>query len=135
MSRVCKECNIEKDLVCFEVTTKDGASRRTVCKPCYARRKKERASMSQASIDKSAVPKPSACISCGRSPANGAEFSWRSDIARGGWTATCKACLNQRQYSKTWREKKRAEDEDAYLQRNAEAMRKWRQPKNESEMP
>ncbi len=107
--RTCKTCNIDKEIDCFEATTKDGKCRRAVCKPCYSRKKADRAKEGSKDIDPETVPKPSHCVKCGK----GSEevlFKWRTDLKKGGWRTECNTCYYLKGYCKKSRAKSREEN-------------------------
>lgn len=122
--KTCKDCNIGKGIECFEATTKDGKSRRAVCKPCYNRKKAERAKEGSKDIDPSTVPKPLHCVKCGK---GGKEvtFKWRKDLKQGGWRTECNTCNNLKGYSEKSRAKRRDENEEEYLSNNAKTHLEW----------
>lgn len=94
-ARVCKDCQQTKTIDDFEATTKDGKSRRGVCKTCYTKKKSAKAKAAAANHDPSKVPKPTACAECGKSGEQ-VDFKWRSDVAQGGWRTTCNTCYNSK---------------------------------------
>lgn len=120
----CKECNILKSIDDFECTTKDGKCRRAVCKPCYARKKADRAREAAMNHDQSSVPKPTACTKCGKGP-DEVDFKWRSDIKQGGWRTECNSCFNAKGYSQKSRAKRLEEDPEGYRKRNADTHLAW----------
>lgn len=120
--RACKTCKAVKDISHFEKTTKTG--RRSVCKPCYAHIKKERAAARNKTIDRNSVPKPTACSECGRGEPD-VTFKWRTDIASGGWRSMCNSCFNDKGYYTQYRARQREIDEEAYLARNAATHLDW----------
>ncbi len=122
--RTCKTCGVAKPLDAYEVTTKDGKCRRGVCKPCYAKAKAAKAKAKAADHDPSAVPKPAACVKCGKGP-DEVDFKWRADVQKGGWRTECNACYNAKGYDKEHRKRERAKDETAYLARNAATHLAW----------
>jgi hypothetical protein len=122
MTRVCTQCNVDKPLDSYEVTTKDGRCRRAVCKPCYAQLKKQRAKAGAA--DQSSIAKPTACCKCGRGPPE-VDFKWRTDVKRGAWRTECNTCYNAKGYSTDYRARQRELDEAAYLERNARTHLAW----------
>lgn len=123
-TRNCKECQVSKPLDDFEKTTKDGKCRRAVCKPCYARKKATKAKEASAKVDRSSVPKPSACVECGKGP-DVVDFKWRTDVMQGGWRTQCNECFNAKGYYKDYRVREREKDETAYLERNAAVHLAW----------
>jgi hypothetical protein len=125
-TRTCKDCKVVKVLDCFETTTKDGRSRRAVCKPCYSAKKSAKAREASKDHDPESIPKPIACIECKRGPSE-VEFKWRSDIAAGGWRNTCNNCHNSKGYDKAHRARCIEQDAEAYRRRNAEVHLKWAQ--------
>jgi len=128
--RTCKgECGETKTIDDFEVTLRDKAtgevkSRRAVCKRCYQRSKAAKAKDQNSLIDPVSVPKPASCVKCGLGSPD-VEFKWRTDIAQGGWRSECNTCFNAKNYSATSRAKRREEDEEGYLRRNAETHLAW----------
>lgn len=127
--RLCKGvCGERKATECFEITLKnpDGTvkSRRAVCKTCYQQAKAAKAKEKSAAIDRNTVPKPTACSKCGKGCPD-VEFKWRDDVAQGGWRNQCNTCFNEKNYSATSRARRRAEDEEGYLKRNAETHLAW----------
>lgn len=127
--RLCKgACGERKGIESFEITIKnaDGTakSRRGVCKTCYQHAKTAKAKEKSAAIDRNTVPKPAACNKCGRGCPD-VDFKWREDVAKGGWRNQCNTCFNEKNYSAASRARRRAEDEEGYLKRNAEAHLAW----------
>jgi hypothetical protein len=106
----------------FEKTT--ASSRRKVCKDCYKVKKAQKAKERSAKIDKDTIPRPTACIECSKGYPE-VEFKWRSDVGTGGWRPTCNECYNSRKYYKTYRDKKLAEDPEAYRAHNNIMHRDW----------
>ncbi len=132
-TRTCRgACGATKNIDIFEVTLRhsDGTvkSRRRVCKPCYALVKAEKAKAKNATIDRTTVPKPSACAVCNRSHPV-VQFQWRMDIASGGWRSVCDECHREqydyKDYNAKSRARRRAADEEAYLKCNAAAQAGW----------
>jgi len=124
-TRMCKTCLEELDLDSFEITTKDGKSRRSVCKPCYRASKAAKAKEASATHDPSKVPLPEACVTCGKPP-HEVTFKWRTDTKNGGWRNECNECFNKKGYSAASRANLRAEDPAEYLRKRALAQQKWR---------
>jgi hypothetical protein len=62
------------------------------------------------------------CTSCG-TPFDATTFIWRSD--RFCYAAKCKSCSNKCAYYKTYREKKKSENKEEFLEHNAEVMRNY----------
>lgn len=122
--RTCKTCKVAKPLDAYEVTTKNGNSRRGVCKPCYAKVKAAKADAKAADHDPSSVPKPAACVKCGKGP-DEVEYKWRADVQKGGWRTECNACYNAKGYDKEYRERECAKDKGAFLARNAATHLAW----------
>ncbi len=123
-ARICKDCQESKTIDDFEATTKDGKSRRGVCRTCYAKKKSLKAKVAALTHDPGKVLKPDACNHCGKGP-NEVDFKWRSDLAKGGWRNTCTTCYNAKAYHKAYRERERVKDEAGYLARNASIHLAW----------
>lgn len=123
-SKTCKVCGVAKCLDDFEVTTKDGRSRRHVCKPCYYVKKAEQARVAAHSHSPETTPKPVACSACGKGP-DEVEFKWRSDVKKGSWRTQCNACYNAKGYCEKSRAKRLAEDPEGYRRANAETHLQW----------
>lgn len=128
-TRLCKgECGETKRVDMFEVTLRnaDGTvkSRRGVCKSCYAKSKAAKAKSKNKEIDRNTVKKPEKCVTCER-PTSEVTFKWRDDIASGGWRNVCNDCYNAKGYSTISRARRRAEDEEGYLKKNAENHLAW----------
>lgn len=121
-TRKCKLCDVEKEIDAFEKTT--AISRRAVCKPCYNKKKAERAKAGSSKIKRDSIPKPDKCAECERS-SDEVDFKWRDDVKSGGWRSVCISCYNLRDYSEASRTKRREEDEEGYLKRNAETHLAW----------
>ena len=124
MMKLCKDCTIEKSIDDFECTTKDGKSRRGVCRPCYNKKKADRAKESNGKLDKSSIPKPVACSMCKLGP-DECEYTWRIDLKKGGWRPECNKCLHTKGYTDKYRKKCRDTNEEGYLKRNADTHLKW----------
>lgn len=122
--RTCKNCGVEKGVDHFEKTTADGKCRRAVCKPCYNKQKADRAREAAATRDPSAIPKPSACIKCGKGP-NETDFKFRNDIKQGGWRNECNACYNSKGYCQKYRAKRLEEDPVAFRKQQSESHAAW----------
>ena len=80
----CKTCKVVLSIVKFEKT-------RSVCKECR-QVKRAKAIKDAVPIDRSTVPKPAVCAECLKSGEE-LEFTWRTDIVKGGWKNTCNQCL------------------------------------------
>jgi hypothetical protein len=113
-------CGIEKDIGQFEKTT--NKSMRAECKQCHNKKRAERAKEAGAHIDLSKFPRPESCIECGKSYPD-VEFQQR--LENGTWRPSCYACMHAKGYSAAHRERARANDEKAYLLRNAAAHLEW----------
>lgn len=113
--KTCKTCKIEKTLDCFEAT-------RAVCKPC--RQSSRTAATKKCTIDPASIPKPDFCDKCGKSNEE-VEFKFRTDTVKGGWRTECNTCYNSKGYSEKSRTKRREEDEEGYLKKNAESHLDW----------
>lgn len=124
-TRKCKICEETKPIDHYECTTKDGKCRRAVCKPCYQKKKSENAKKKSKEIERTTIPKPN-CQECGKTYPE-VDFAWRDDVAKGGWRSVCRDCYNTRGYSEKSRTRRREEDEEGFLAKNAEQAKKWRE--------
>lgn len=113
--KTCKTCNIEKTIGCFEAN-------RGVCKPC--RQSSRTQAAKNAKVDPASIPKPAFCDQCGKSNKE-VEFKFRTDLIKGGWRTQCNTCYNSKGYCEKSRTKRREEDEEGYLKRNAETHMDW----------
>ena len=129
----CKKCGAEKDVGCFE-TSKPGGNPRRECKEC---RKQSRKRVIDAAISSGArkspddATKPKACAECGKGPPE-VDFMLRADMLTPSWRPICNVCTNGKGYSEAYRARERANDELAYLARNARSHLDWahRNPDN-----
>lgn len=113
--KTCKTCQIEKDLSSFEVN-------RAVCKSCRQIQRTEAAK--KCSVNPSSIPKPKLCVKCGKSNEE-VEFKFRTDLIKGGWRTECNTCYNMKGYSEKSRTKRRDENEELYLAKNAQSHLEW----------
>ena len=123
-TRQCKTCLEDLGVDNFEITTKDGKCRRSVCKPCYKSNKAAKAKEASTTHDPTTIPLPEACATCGK-PSHEVTFKWRTDINKGGWRNQCNGCFNNKGYSQVSRAKRRAEDPEGFLLKNAETHLAW----------
>jgi hypothetical protein len=123
-TKKCKTCLETLDIDHFEVTTKDGKSRRGVCKPCYRTAKANKAKEASKEHDPSSVPYPVACCECGKGP-DEVTYKWRTDTQSGGWRPQCNSCFNNKGYSIAYRNRERTNDEGTFLARNAATHLAW----------
>lgn len=107
----------------FECTSKDKTCRRAVCKKCYSKSKVEKAKEKSSKVDQKSIPKPR-CVECNMTSPE-VDFTWRSDISKGGWRSTCQDCVGKKEYCKSSRATRRAKDEKAYLAKNAATHLEW----------
>ena len=114
--RKCKTCTTLLLIKLFEAN-------RTECKQCRQNSRTERAH-DVAVDDSSNVPKPTACVSCGKGP-DEVNFKRRTDVLQGAWRKECTSCYNAKGYSCKSREKSRAKDKEGYLERNAKMQIRW----------
>jgi hypothetical protein len=116
----CKACESMLDISKFEVLK---GKPRSECKAC---RNKKRADAKKAApvVEPNLATKPTECTKCERGPPE-VDFKWRTDILSGGWRSVCNACYGEKKYHTVYRDRKRAEDEDAYLAHNNEIQRAW----------
>ena len=115
--RECSTCETKLPFDRFEGT-------RLECMRCRQDRRSKRARSTTSKRDPASVPKPSACVSCGKGPGDVA-FTWRSDILCGSWRNECTSCYNTRDYSMASRTRMREADEEGYLRRNATTHLAW----------
>lgn len=134
MLRQCNKCDETLPLDNFEVTVKDAdgipKSRRGACKACYAAGRKSKVASAAAAgklCTPSTTPASHACNKCGKNAADGAAFKWRTDNLTGGWRNECNECYNDKKYHVTHRERKMAENPEAYRRHNAEVHRRYRE--------
>lgn len=123
-TKQCKDCKEIKDIDEFEKTTKDGKCRRAVCKPCYSQKKTQRAKEASKTHTPENVPKPEACVECGKGVPE-VNFKWRADTVGGGWRSVCITCINGKGYTEKYRAKKMEEDAEGFRKHLAEAHLKW----------
>jgi hypothetical protein len=125
-NRICKDCKIEKNIDLFEKTG-NGNARRLSCKACRKIKKNEviLKTREEKNILPEDVPKPNFCIRCNKSQ-DEVDFKWRTDTVSCGWRNVCNSCYNEKKYHKVYIEKKRAEDEDAFLKHNNEIHSIWK---------
>lgn len=115
--KTCKTCKSEKDLSSFEVN-------RAVCKTCRQIQRTEAAK--KCFVDPLSIPKPKSCVKCGKSNEE-VEFKFRTDLIKGGWRTECNTCYNAKGYSEKSRSKRREENEELYLAKNAKSHLEWAQ--------
>jgi hypothetical protein len=108
-------CLLQKDTSSFE-------SNRIPCKDCRQKKRTEKAKESK--VDITSIPKPSHCVACGKSHPE-VDFTFRSDLVRGGWRNECIQCYNKKGYSAKSRAIRRTNDEVAYLAHNAATHKDW----------
>lgn len=113
--KTCNTCLLEKDCGLFE-------SNRATCKACRTKKRAQKAK--ESAVDPSTIPKPASCVACGRGPPD-VDFAFRTDLVRGGWRNECTTCYNGKGYSEKSRAIRRAQDEAAYLAKNAASHKAW----------
>ena len=89
------------------------------------KKRTEAAKNSKKKQDPLTAPHVDACHECA-TPWSPTKFKWRSDIVTGGWRSVCNGCYNNKKYYETYRKNKREENEDHYLEHNAQVMKQWR---------
>jgi hypothetical protein len=116
----CKTCKLVLDISKFEIAN---GKPRGECKVC---RKNKRANAKKAApiVEPNLATKPTECTKCELGPPE-VDFKWRTDTISGGWRSVCNACYGEKKYHVACRDRKRAEDEDAYLAHNNEMQRAW----------
>jgi len=111
----------------------DTQSWRSECKECYnshkyytkyrVKKKEEFGGKWVALTRKTEAKLPDCCSECGKGFATDL-FTWRTDQAC--YRTICKECINKRKYYEAFREKKKADDEEAYKNENNQRLREWR---------
>lgn len=122
--RTCNgECKLTLPLTKEHFEPYDGKFRMK-CKKCRASDKAAKAKVASSSIDRNKVPKPKACMKCGKGYPE-VDFKWRTDVQKGGWRAICNDHINEKKYYEAYRKREREKDESAYLARNAKTHLDW----------
>lgn len=127
MQRKCNgECGLTLPLtvVNFEAYGKNGTFR-FECKKCRSAKKAGKAKAVAAAHDPASVPKPDACVTCGKGCPE-VDFKWRSDTQKGGWRSSCNKCYGDKEYHTEYRKREREKDKEAFLARNAKNAAEWR---------
>jgi len=120
MSSTCKACKLVLDISKFEIAN---GKPRGECKACRAE-KRANAKKAAPKAEPNLATKPTVCTKCERGPPD-VDFKWRTDTISGGWRSVCNTCYGEKKYHTVYRDRKRAEDEEAYLAHNAKTHLEW----------